>query len=285
MAKGKEKTLEEEVFSSGYAERQKQQSEQTPRKLYEQSKQRLLKLENGNYSHILVIKTPDNWYKILAHSALMFLYYVTPIAQEKYDENYKPPKLLSDSDYHNKAPIGVLNFQNLEKIDLIMGKCGFKRAETETDNEWITAFKLDREMAKEEFWKLKKEEDELWTKVNRTITPKASYPNLGVDVQESLKLFYDVARKLHRDAKEFIGYSIFEQFRQLESMLIRTEKGYIAWSEFFPAAIKLVSLIQANVTIMSTMRLEDRKTLLRLAESIKRIEDDLHGVQKAHGKK
>ena len=279
----KNKTLEELVFDKKTTPNKKREQNRLLKKSYEDNKQRLLKLEHCNYEYILLIRTQDNWYKMVAHSAVLFLYYVTPIAREKFDEEFHPPKLLRDTDFRYKAPIGVLSFKEIDKLKKIMYCCGFEPIKV-VDTEWITAFKLDRKMSEKEFWDLVKQEEELWDKINRTIVPEACYPNLGVDIQEAIKLIYDVVRKFSKDARELTGYKLLKEMSDLLSEMLAAEKGYSTWEEFFALAPMILMSAQANITIMSAVRLADKNILIRMAEAVKRIEGDLAQAQRSYEK-
>ncbi len=250
---------------------------------YELNKQRLLLMERENFSHIMVIKTQDGWYKVLNHSAILYLHYVTPIAQKKFDENFHPPKLLADTDFRYKSPIGVLSFKTLDVLKDVMKTCGFEREPVE-GSKWIISFKLDRELDKNEFWDLVKTEKALWDKINKTITPDVSFPDLGIDIQETTKLFYDVVRKLPRDARELIGYNMIELLRRLSTGLICAEKNYVSWKQFFESAPRLITELQADISTMSTTRLLDKRLLLRMAELVDKIEKDLIRAKKIYAK-
>jgi len=254
------------------------------KKEYELSKQRLLLAERNNYEYIFLIRTQDNWYKIISHSALIFLYYATPIIKKNYDEGYKPPRLLADGDFRYKAPIGVLTFKTLDSVKKLMKVCGFAQGKVDAEDSRVTVFKLDRKLSEEEFWSFKKEEDELWGKVNKVIVPTASFPNLGVDIREVTQLFYDIIRKMPHDAKELVGYNTMDLLRRTKTGLISAEKGYISWESFFGFAPKLIAEIQSDIETMAVARVEDKKVLLRMAKSTQQIETDISQAKKIYAK-
>ncbi len=134
---------------------------------YENAKRKVLYLEKTNYSYIFILKTNDDWYKIMSHSALIFVRYVWPIAKDKLGLTRKDPKLIADSDFRDKAPIGIVSRNQLEDFVEPIMAVGAKKVEVSGPNsDLVTAYKLEREMSEEEFWRIKKDEDELWDKAN-----------------------------------------------------------------------------------------------------------------------
>lgn len=254
------------------------------KKEYELNKQKLLLVERDNYGHVFAIKTQDGWCKVLSHSALLLIYYAKPVAEAKIDRKISLPTLKADLDFRYTSPIGVVNFPKKENLEAILIASGAEKAELPEglDKQWILCYKLDHEMLEKEFWKLKEEEDALWDKTNTVIVPKAIFPNLGVDLREMSKLLYDVARKLDRSARELVGGSIIDLIRRVSSGLIMAEKGVISWKSFFDFAPKLLCEIDANITVLTTVRAIDKNVLIRMAESVARVEDDVKTARKKY---
>ena len=256
--------------------RRKQELNRILKKEYELNKQKLLHLERDNYGHIILIRTQDGWYKMVSHSVLLFLYYVVPVAQDKLDTIYKPPRMTADNDFRYKAPIGVISFKSLEKLEKIIFASGATREKVEgADEEWIRAYELDHKMSEDDFWALEKKETELWNKANTIITPKAVFPNLGVDLRETSVLFYNIVRKLDTVARETIGNNMMDLIKRIDSGLIQAEKGYITWESFFSFAPKLLCELGAQVILLSNLRIIDRNVITRMAENVSKIENDL----------
>lgn len=249
---------------------------------YEYCKVVLLGLEKENYSHIFILKTADNWHKILSHSAILY----KPIAKEKVTEGFRVPKLLSDGDFKDKAPIGVMSIRDLAALRVVLEKCGAKEdaSITEADGDWIIAYKLDHKMTDKEFWSMEKEERELWDKANRLIVPKAIYPNLGIDIQEMIKLFYDVIRKQDKCFFDLLGRNALNNLSRLYTGLILAEKNYTKWDSYFKTAISIICDLEAFILMASSTRLIDSKVIVRMADTIARVEEDLKSAQKMHRK-
>ena len=253
--------------------------------MYEKTKQKLLELEKENYGHVFLLKTQNDWYKMMAHSALIYLYYVWPIARDRLEMVKRAPKLTADSDFRYKAPIGVINFRNLETPERIILTTGAKKVRVSgVGGENVVAYKLDREMTKDEFWKIRHDEEELWNKANTIITPNAVFPNLGVDVQEAAKLIYFVARKMERTDREFFGQRMLEISKTMAMQLIMAERGHIEWPEVFSALSRQVSELLANISLLATFRLIDHKVLIRLNDALLKVEQDYEKASKDYEK-
>ena len=253
---------------------------------YETLKQKVLEKEVDNYSHIFVLKTTDDWYKIMSHSALMYIHYVWPIAKDKLNLTSKPPKLIADSDFRYKAPIGVVSRKDLEAFEKNLLAAGAKKVGTKGVKDGnVVVYKLARAMSEDEFWKIKKTEDDLWSKANTVITPKAVYPDLAIDIESAAMQIYFVARGMQRTDREFFGREMLTLTKTLAKGIILTEKGYEPWKTFFDTAPGVVAELYANITLLSNFRLIDNKVLVRLNDCLLKIEEDLKKAKKDYAKR
>ena len=259
----------------------------TIRKLnYENAKQKILHLEQTNYDYVFILRTTDGWYKIMSHSALIYIHYVWPIAKDKLNLATKVPNLIADSDFRYKAPIGIVSRKELVDFERILLAAGAKKAKVEGSNsENVIAYKLDRKMSEEEFWKIKKNEDDLWSRANVVITPKAVYPNLTIDVQEAAMQIYFVARKMQRTEREFFGVEMLNITKTLAKAIIMAEKGYIAWENYFDMVPEKVAELYADTALLSNFRLIDNKVLIRLNDLLLKIETDCKLARREHEKR
>lgn len=253
---------------------------------YENAKQKVLYLEENNYGYVFILKTNDDWYKIMSHSALMYIRYVWPIARDKLNLTTKAPNLIADSDFRYKAPIGIITRNAIEEFSKILETAGAKKVKVEgTNNDLISAYKLAREMSEDEFWRIKKYEDDLWSKANTIIVPKAVYPNLSIDVQEAAMQIYFVARKLKQTDREFFGEDMLFLTKQMAKNVILAEREHIEWPELFEYLPVVVAELSANISMLATFRLVDNKVLIRLNDALLKIEKDLKVAKKDYVKR
>lgn len=253
---------------------------------YENAKQKVLYLEENNYGYVFILKTNDGWCKIMSHSALMYIHYVWPIARDKLNLTTKAPNLIADSDFRYKAPIGIITRNTIEEFSKILETAGAKRVKVEgTNNDLISAYKLAREMSEDEFWRIKKYEDDLWSKANTIIVPKAVYPNLSIDVQEAAMQIYFVARKLKQTDREFFGEDMLFLTKQMAKNVILAEREHIEWPELFEYLPGAVAELSANISMLATFRLVDNKVLIRLNDALLKIEKDLKVAKKDYAKR
>ncbi|MBQ3309575.1 hypothetical protein IJG78_02770 [Candidatus Saccharibacteria bacterium] len=253
---------------------------------YENAKQKVLYLEENNYGYVFILKTNDDWYKIMSHSALMYIHYVWPIARDKLNLTTKAPNLIADSDFRYKAPIGIITRNAIEEFSKILETAGAKKVKVEgTNNDLISAYKLAREMSEDEFWRIKKYEDDLWSKANTIIVPKAVYPNLSIDVQEAAMQIYFVARKLKQTDREFFGEDMLFLTKQMAKNVILAEREHIEWPELFEYLPVVVAELSANISMLATFRLVDNKVLIRLNDALLKIEKDLKVAKKDYAKR
>lgn len=253
---------------------------------YENAKQKLLLLEESNYTHVFVIMTQDGWYKILSHSALIFLHFVFPIARDKLNLTSKPPRLIADSDFRYKSPIGVLNSKELAVFEKPILASGAKKVKVQGSNsDNIIAYKLEHEITEAEFWEIKEKEDDLWSQANTIITPKAVYPILAMDIKEASKAIYFVARKMQSVDREFFGEDMLRLVKGLAKDIIMAEREYLPWEMFFETTPGVVSELLANVSLLSDFRLIDKKVLIRMNDALISIEKDLKTARKDYEKR
>ena len=249
---------------------------------YEDSKMKALQFEEQNYGYILLVETTDGWYKMFANSTILYRYYVLPLAKEKLDNPaLYEPKIKADLDFRYKAKIGVLYFKNREQFEVPLKAVGAEKVKiAELKSERILAYKLTRKMTMQEFVRLKEDEDALWNKSNTLITPKAVFPDLGIDIQEMGKLFYDNVRKFDKTTREVLGGDVLRSTRRLAKGLIMAEKDYTSWEIFFRTGMGIIGELYADVSLLSDMRLVENNTLLRMTESIGRVENDIKKAMK-----
>ena len=154
-----------------------------------------------------------------------------------------------------------------------------------TNNDLIFAYKLAREMSEDEFWRIKKYEDDLWSKANTIVVPKAVYPNLSIDVQEAAMQIYFVARKLKQTDREFFGEEMLAVTKQMAKKIILAEREHIGWPELFEYLPVAVAELSANISLLATFRLVDNKVLIRLNDALLKIEKDLKVAKKDYAKR
>ena len=283
MTEKKEATKER----SRKEELQRRRREGAMRKFdYENAKRKVLHLEKDNYGYIFILETTDGWYKIMSHSALIYIHYVWPLARDKLNLTTKAPNLIADSDFRDKAPIGIVTRKDISEFEKILKAVGAKEVSTSGQNsESVTAYKLERPITESEFWRIKKEEDDLWSKANTVITPKEVYPNLAIDIQEVEMQIYFVARKMQRTDREFFGAEMLSLAKTLAKGVIMAEKGYLRWEEFFEAVPGKIADLYANISLISNFRLIDNKVLIRLNDLLLKVEADLKLAERDYEKK
>ena len=268
-------------------ENEKRERNRILKKEYELNKRKLLLVERNNYGHVFLLKTQDGWWKVFSHSALMFTHYVRPIVVDKSKGEIDVPVVKADLDFHDRAPIGVMFFPTLkaaEKILLLSGAVKVDCPKT-LDSEWVTCYKLDREMLESEFWDMKRREDELWDKANTIVTPEAVFPNLGVDLRETAKMLFDNVRKYDSATRELIGRHMIELIRRVMTGLISAEKGLVSWEKFFNFAPKLLSELDACLMVLTSVRTVEKNVIFRMAESISRVEKDISEAMRTYENK
>lgn len=236
--------------SSAEARVEKARVRQDAKKAYTKRKVELLKKEGQNRRTIAAIATSDGkFWKLFDRSAVFYVY---DIANKLH---IRPkPRLLEDSDYHNKATHGVVTIASLEKFTERLEKCGLKRL---AKQEGYIAYRYPQEFTEKKVQEFLRSNEDKWTRANKLILPKVIMPQLRSKYVIFATTAYHTIAALPVPAREMFG----DEFGHLLTQLIRdfpaAANGHMSAEDYFREFEENLQYINGHIFTLSELRLID----------------------------
>lgn len=160
-------------------------------KAYKENKELMFKLERGNFDHVYVLKSTNDFWKLFGYSAIT----VAEIYGKKHNLSLK---IHMDRDYHPFRE-GSLSFKGLDKLEGLLRVEGAKLSTKDSPNpDFIRAYRLKNPITETELNNIRQKYLDDIEKINEILKVKKAYP----DVFYNIKNFYQLLVLVYKKPKD-----------------------------------------------------------------------------------
>lgn len=189
------------------------------RKAYLERKEKLFKVEENNFEHVIFMRGTEGFYSVFGHSAVFLVNKIAPELKLRVG-------LKRDTDYGIKFPEGVVNLKNVGYYKARMEESSF--LDFERENEDFVFFKLKKKVTDAEFDLLYRSKEIRKQKLEALINKSVPLPKVSMRMTETLKLTFRLYTK-HSDAlgRKFVVDKLTDSIRVAHKTLLLVGRGEI----------------------------------------------------------
>ena len=226
--------------------------------VYKKHKEMIFKLENGNLSHVYLLKSNNGYWKAFGYSALI----LSEIFGKKHDIKIK---INIDRDYHPFKE-GSVSFRGLEKPESLLELEQAKLREGDSpEPDFIRAYRLKKPISKDELEILRQKYINDVEKINETLKIKKMYPDIFYNIKNFIDLLLIIYRKPRDRGSNMLLDDIYQTAIQIHLDFTLMVNGYLERSKWFLETKKRLTEISAYLTVLynsKTIAIEDSARLV-----------------------
>ena len=235
------------------------------REAYVKLKHEVLQHEEENYQKIYVIKTKDGWFKMFAHSAVIYTGILAPRLGKK-------ARLLPDTDYHDYCDQGVAMVKNLGELEVSLAMLGVVK---EYDDKGVVVFRLKNRVEPEILEQYLRAEDVETKKIQRMLLPEVVFPALKQQLTGLARTTYHAVRDMTADAREMYGKRLTRTALVLLEDFWAVALGVKDVEEFFGQADSSLQFLKAEVGVVNGIGLMKSKRVYAVLEAVSKAQREL----------
>lgn len=235
---------------------------------YYDFKHRILRWEKDNYTRIAVVQTPNGWYKMFDHSAIIYCCHIAPALGVR-------AALANDSDFEHPTDSPVYVFKDLEKMETRLKKAKIYRS---TPLGMAVVFELGYRIDAGDLVAMQKEKEVLRERANKIILPNAVFPALKNELEILTARVYETVRKMNETARFAIGNNMLAVCIRLSEDFIEAANGHIDMDKYLKTAVREVRRIGDKLLIMSALRLLEDDKIFRMVTQVNKVQKKLAGA-------
>ena len=236
------------------------------RKGYFERKNFILAKEIDNFGKICVVLYEDKWWRMFAHSALLYKYDVA--SRLKIDVKLHP-----DQDHgKNKSKSGVVYISSIDSL-----KERMKRAKAKLiyDQNNIVIFALGYECPPEKMKLYEEYEEDCWSRVNKLILPKESMPVLRVKLKAVAADIHVIVHAMKSDVRDSFGLELDRMGGKLLEDFLMMSNGWQDKQAFLGQLEENLQLINAKLMVLTELRLVEPKKVFRLLNDLEKAQSQI----------
>ena len=235
-------------------------------KTYVEYKQKLMSLEEKNFSNLILLRSTRGFYKMFSHSLYFYVFDIAPKLN-------LDAKVYSDGDYEAKSEAGVVSLREIEVLAKALTKLKIKRVKTSDTTGNLIVFKLPWQYTEKELEKFVEQNTYKLHKYNHVILVENSIPVLYLNLNELLKVSYENVRRLEPVARETLGNMIVEMSAEMVRIYIEFSNGRISENLGLKNIRSRLNKVKSQVKILADLKLWNARTYARIGEIIIKIQD------------
>lgn len=237
-------------------------------KTYVEYKQKLISLEENNFSSLILLQSTRGFYKMFSHSLYFYVFNIAPKLN-------LDARVYSDGDYEAKSEAGVVSLKDIEALAKALAKLKIKRVKTKDGTGNLVVFKLPWDYTEKELEKFVEQNTYKLHKYNHIVLVENSIPVLYLNLNELLKVSYENVRRLEPVARETLGNMIVEISAEMIRIYIEFSNGRTNKSLGLKSIKNRLNKIKSQVKILADLKLWNARTYARVGEIIIKIQDIL----------
>lgn len=236
---------------------------QDKKKLYLETKRRLLEYEAENYTQIVVMKTQDDkWWKMFGHSAVFYKYLVAKRMKFRV-------KLLPDTDYDVVSEQGVVAIDSIEALQDKMKRAKIYPVKT---TKAVVIFDLGERVTEQDYVLMLKEDEMRLAMTNKLILPEERVTELNVKVRDLHKLVHESVRKMDGVSREVFANEMEQKMVKLQLLVTRAARGTAEMDYCLNKAYDVTEDLYGYTLIIMNLRLLEPKKIYDIAEAVVALE-------------
>ena len=235
-------------------------------KTYVEYKQKLMSLEEKNFSNLILLRSTRGFYKMFSHSLYFYVFDIAPKLN-------LDAKVYSDGDYEAKSEAGVVSLRDIEALAKALTKLKIKRVKTSDTTGNLVVFKLPWQYTEKELEKFVDQNTYKLHKYNHVILVENSIPVLYLNLNELLKVSYENVRRLEPVARETLGNILVEMSAEMVRIYIEFSNGRISEDLGLKNIRSRLNKVKSQVKILADLKLWNARTYARIGEIIIKIQD------------
>ena len=218
------------------------------RERYEIVKEKVKKLEEKNFSRLVLFRSGEEWLKMGGNSLLIYYYIIAPKLKVK-------PNLQPDTDYTREIfEDGILSFRGVEAIRKKLEKLDVIKAEREGLDSVV--FELNFSVSAKEIERLK---DELEYEQEKRLTILKPAVVLVPIVYEKLRHIqrrvFETVRKMSIYERDYNGLLMAEYSRKMVKYYMMINNGLLAPKEGYRKIQEVNNLLMIEISFATELKI------------------------------
>ncbi len=238
-------------------------------KAYSDNKKFLTEFEKTNFNYLVLLKSTNDFHKLIGHSALFYALNIAPKLN-------LTANLTTDGDYAYKSAEGIVSVREPEKLAEILKTLGIKRLRPRHNPDDFILFKLPWTFTEAQLADMQDQQNQSLRHFNQLVMVDNIIPVLFLQLEELLKIIYENSRTLpsqfDRDA---FGKALTDTANKMTCTYFDLTNGRINRDECFKSLKSDLTFVKYQVKLLTDLKLWQPKTSSRAADVITKIKDIL----------
>ena len=220
---------------------------QQKKQKYEKVKAEVKRLEEKNFSHLILFRSGEEWMKMAGNSLLIYYYLIAPTINVK-------PNLQPDTDYTETIfPGGVLSFRGTAALEKKLKKADVLKGKKEAGE--LVVYELNFRASTEEIEKCR---GEMKYDQERALSVLRPATVLAPDIYDSLrhiqKRVFEVVRKMSVFERDYNGNLIAEYSRKMIKYYMMINNGAIEEPEGWKKILETDTLLIMEIVFATELK-------------------------------
>ncbi len=238
-------------------------------KAYSDNKKFLTEFEKTNFSYLVLLKSTNDFYKLIGHSALFYALNIAPKLN-------LTANLTTDGDYTYKSAEGIVSVREPEKLAEILKTLGIKQLRPRHNPDDFILFKLPWTFTETQLADMQDQQNQSLRHFNQLVMVDNIIPVLFLQLEELLKIIYENSRTLPSQFdRDTFGKPLTDTANKMACTYFDLTNGCINRVNCFKNLKSDLTFIKYQVKLLTDLKLWQPKTSARAADVITKIKDIL----------
>lgn len=237
-------------------------SKKVDKKAYNSLKQKVKKLEENNYSRLILFESGNDWYKMAGNSMLIYYY---EIAKKRLDLklNIQP-----DTDYTQTLfEEGVLSFHGADSLEKKLKRLDILKERR--DGGGAIVYELNFKISKEEIGKFHEFLLEDQERAAKILQPKILlHPEIYKKLRHIQKRTFEVVRKMSSFEREYNGLRIAEYAQKMTRYYMSMNNGLLKEKDGWEKICNLCQELVAEISIAMDLKEWRQDVAISIGEEV-----------------
>ncbi len=247
-------------------------------KFYNQNKKFLTEFEKTNFEFLVLLKSTNDFYKFIGHSALFYALNIAPRLN-------LAANLISDGDYAHKSTGGIVSVRNPEKLAEVLKTLGIKQLTPRKNPDDFLLFKLPWAFTEAQLADMQDRQNQSLRHFNQLVMVDNSVPVLFLQLEELLKAIYENVRTMKSQIeRDSFGYPLLTTVNRMNCTYFDLTNGRINHENCLISLKSDLTLVKYQTKLIADLKIWTPKTTIRIAEIVIKIIDILDRESKTNRK-
>ncbi len=238
-------------------------------KAYSDNKKFLTEFEKTNFNYLVLLKSTNDFHKLIGHSALFYALNIAPKLN-------LTANLTTDGDYAYKSAEGIVSVREPEKLAEILKTLGIKRLRPRHNPDDFILFKLPWTFTEAQLADMQDQQNQSLRHFNQLVMVDNIIPVLFLQLEELLKIIYENSRTLPSQFdRDTFGKTLTDTANKMTCTYFDLTNGHINRVNCFKNLKSDLTFIKYQVKLLTDLKLWQPKTSARVADIITKIKDIL----------